>query len=440
MSESTGIFVSAAFDRQLVWERGRSVRYVQIDVVAPSLPSASEGAEKPPLNLALVIDVSSSMTGEKLECAKKAALGVVKALSPASRLSVVSFASQVTTHIDGASLEPGERKKALAAINELFPRDSTNLGAGWIRGAECVARIMEEQSLMHNHVVVLSDGYANLGIIDPLVLAHHAEQLRSRGVVTSTVGIGDDYSSEQLQALADHGGGQLHDAQFPAEIIEVVLGELQEVQETIVESIALTLAFPNGMRVENLSGFPTVMKSSSAITQLGMLAPGRRRPVIFRVTAPDGRDGDRLSFEASCSWIRTGTTERLQGTSVSADVTFASEARNSSQPRDPQLSLCVAQCWQSGVVRKGVALNRQGDLKELGRYLDNELKYFSRYCQGLEGAQRLVSELQRMRDQADRRWDERSRKHMDHLNYLSTTTRNDYRSLDHGNWADSLGS
>jgi len=439
-NDNNDISISASFDKKLIWERGRSVRYIEIDVVAGEAPTSTKQTEKPPLNLALVIDASGSMSGAPLECAKKAAVGVVNALAPTSRLSIVSFASEVITHAHGASVDPRERKKALAAIQELTPRGSTNLGAGWLRGSECLAQIMEEQREMHNHVVLLSDGHANLGITDPMVLGHHAEQLRSRGVVTSTVGIGDEYSSQQLQALADHGGGQLHDAQFPHEIIEVVLGELQEVQATLVEDIAVTLSFPTGVRVENISGFPTVISSSSALTQLGMLAPRRKRPVIFRITAPDGRRGDKLLFEASCSWTKTGTSQRVQPSHISSELTFSSEEQNSSQHRNTALSLRVAQAWQSQVVRKGVTLNRQGDLKELGRYLDNELKYFARFCEGLPApdAERLVVELKTMRDHASRRWDERSLKTMDHSNYIAQQSQNDYRSHKRGNWLDFL--
>ena len=297
---------------------------------------------------------------------------------------------------------------------------------------------MEENREMHNHVVVLSDGHANLGIVDPLVLSHHAEQLRNRGVITSAVGIGDAYSSYQLQALADHGGGQLHDAQYPHEIIEVVLGELKEVQETIVEDIAVTLSYPAGVRVQNLSDFPTVVGSSNALTQLGMLAPERRRPVIFRITAPEGSEGDKLSFEVTCSWIRTGTTERVKGTPVVRDLGFTSESKNTIQPRDIELSTRVATIWQSAVVRKCVALNRQGELKELQRYLDHEVKYFSRYCEGLPGTGRLLTELRSIRKNSDRRWDERMNKTMDHTHYLVQQSHNDYRSLQRGSWSDSL--
>ncbi len=435
------ISLSISFDKKYIFERGNSVRYLEIDVVAPRAAASKKNREKPPLNLALVIDASGSMSGEPLECAKTAAIGVINALSPSSKLSIVSFASRTITHLDGASAS--ERKKALAAIKELTPRDSTDLGGGWMRGAECLARIMEDRSGMHNHVVLLSDGHANIvamnkpggswrtmphNFADALVLS------------TSTVGnfMGDGYSSAQLQALADHGGGQLHHADYAHEIIEVVLGELQEVQDTIVEDIALKLSFPGDVHVENLSGFPTTMSSTSALTQLGILAAERKRPVIFRVTVPNGRAGDKLSFEASCSWVQTGNSERWQGERVSANLTFARDSDNASQKRDNNLSLRAAQCWQAAIVRKCVTINRQGDLNELGQYLDNELKHFSRYCQSLPGADRLVAELKRMREKANRRWDEHSLKNMDHSNYLQQQSHTNFRK-DKSSWLDYLG-
>lgn len=439
MSDSD-LQLKAVFDKKLVSARGHSVRHLIVDVTAPERSALTKVTEKLPLNIALVIDASGSMAGAPLDCAKKAAIGVANALSANSRLSVVSFASEVETHLSGLSLDSKGRQRATDAIEQLVPRDSTNLGAGWLRGSECLAQVMEKEPGMHNHCIVLSDGHANLGITDAIVLGHHAEQLRKRGILASAVGIGDNYSSEQLQCLADNGGGQLHDAQFPHEIIEVVLGGLQDVQDTVFHNIGLRISCPEGARIECLSGFSTKISRAQVVSQLGMLAPGRNRNAIFRIYVPDGMEDDQLSFDISCEWTDVGMLEPVSGEPIHAELTFASDEANRMQMCSSSLGLRVAECWQAIVVRKSVSLNRQQHLKELGRYLENELKYFSRYCRGLQGADRLVRELETLRARAHRVWNERTRKSMDHTTYLQTQTYSDYRSMTRGPWTESLDS
>ncbi len=224
-----------------------------------------------------------------------------------------------------------------------------------------------------------------------------------RGIATSTVGIGDQYSSEQLQALADNGGGMLHDAQFPHEIIEVVLGELHTVQDTIFEDISVELSFLSTVKVENLSAFPTILNSSSAEAHLGMLAPQRNRNVIFPIDNAGGTT--RRHHELRCELLvdtnrNHGTRTRKQLTKA---LTFVNENRNTKQPRKAELECSCRKVLASWNSAQCVALNKRFDLKELERYLDHELKYFTRYCQGLRGTEYLVAELQGMRERANRR-------------------------------------
>ena len=68
-------------DRSLAWKDGNSVRYLVADLVARRV--ANSRGEMTPLNLALAIDVSSSMAGEKLGVARNTALSVVDELEPA---------------------------------------------------------------------------------------------------------------------------------------------------------------------------------------------------------------------------------------------------------------------------------------------------------------------------------------------------------------------
>src|SRR2546423_2964692 len=58
-------------------------------------PPASEGAARPPLHLALVIDRSGSMAGPKLEVTKQAAAFLVRRLEPTDELALIAYDEHV---------------------------------------------------------------------------------------------------------------------------------------------------------------------------------------------------------------------------------------------------------------------------------------------------------------------------------------------------------
>lgn len=433
MTSGAGISIESAFDKSFVLDKGKSTRYLVVDLTAPAAVFRKDG-DKPGLNIALVIDASASMGGKRLESAKESVIGVMHSLSEQDRLSIISFASEIYVHVDGIKLDNDGRNRAIRSIEDLKCRDNTNLGSGWMKGAECVAKVMQQSKHMHNHVIILSDGHANVGLTNPIVLEHHADQLRQRGVLTSCVGIGNDYSSVQLQSLADFGGGRLHDAEFPGEIVEVVLGELRDLQSTAVEDISVSLTFPATVKVENISGFPTAISNSGMVCQMGSLAARGTRSIVFRIVSPEGAEGDTLKFEISCNWLWTGTEKRDKSIGESRMLNFIGAVKNANQSINIELSQRVAEIWQSNIVRKAVRLNREKKLTELCKYLDHELKYFARYCDDIPFTDELVAALEQMRIVADREWDERSRKSMEYTTYLTQTSQIDHRTLERAGW------
>src|SRR5579883_1371998 len=211
------LVVSAMFDKSTVSGRGRTIRYLAVEVRTTDRPKPEK--TRLPLNIALVVDASTSMAGAPMRAAKRAAAGVVNLLKSSDRLSLISFANDVQVHLQGVKQNARGRDRALDAIDAIEHRLYTNISGGWLKGAEAVAATMEMQPDAHNHVVLLSDGHANHGILDPLIIRNHAQQLRLRSLNTSTVGIGNNYSATLLQELAEFGGGRMHDAEHPAEII-----------------------------------------------------------------------------------------------------------------------------------------------------------------------------------------------------------------------------
>ncbi|MFD1807402.1 VWA domain-containing protein [Gemmobacter lanyuensis] len=159
-----------------------------------------------PLNIALAIDVSGSMSGARLEAAKKAAVGLAAQLTEQDRLSLVSFGSDVVVHLDAVTVHAGTLPMIRQTIEALETSGMTNLSDGWFTAVDCAARIAERDPRM------------TLGSFCSVMVMRTAA-LRKRvnwgacssapvaGVLTSALGIGDDYDEHlcvaSLKAVAD---------------------------------------------------------------------------------------------------------------------------------------------------------------------------------------------------------------------------------------------
>jgi Ca-activated chloride channel family protein len=433
MTERTNepLILKASADRPLAWAEGDSVRYIVATVQAPATARKTD-ALAPPVNLALVIDASGSMAGGKLEHAKRAARGVATCLRDGDRLSLVSFAEDVVVHADAVSLSGETRPALLAAIDALVTRGMTNLSEGWLTGAEKVALATAEGTV--NRVILLSDGQANQGMTDPDGLAFHAGELARRGIVTSTVGIGDDYQASVLQAIAEHGGGRLHDAERGEEIVEVLLGELGEIGDATAQNVTLTLSVPATARATLVGSAPVTVGAGSLAVFLGTLLAGRPREVVFKVTLPAGRPDDTLLFGLTARGLDPAGGE-LSALPAEVSFTFAEGARNTRQPRDVATAMAVVRGWQADILRTAARMNRDGAHRQVRAYVERELRYFERYCQGVPEAREALREVVLLARNADRAWDERTRKEMELTSYLAQNAKLDHRRMPRASWS-----
>ena len=76
-------------DQRLLPSAERSKRHLRVEIVAPRRPPRT------PVNLALVLDRSGSMHGEKLDLVREGAIRAVRSLGEDDRLSVVIYNERV---------------------------------------------------------------------------------------------------------------------------------------------------------------------------------------------------------------------------------------------------------------------------------------------------------------------------------------------------------
>jgi Ca-activated chloride channel family protein len=147
-------------------------------------------AKRTPINVALVLDRSGSMSGAPLAAAREAAVRFARFLGAEDRLTVLAFDDEVHTIYGPA---PGGDETG----------GSTNLSGAWLAGRGHVAA---QLGVGINRVVLLTDGMANVGIVEPSRLVELARGAASQRVSTTCIGFGAEFNEDLLRDMAAAGG------------------------------------------------------------------------------------------------------------------------------------------------------------------------------------------------------------------------------------------
>ena len=198
-------------------------------------PGAAAQAEALRRDLVAVIDVSGSMSGEKIAQAKVALTQLLGSLREGDRFRLVAFSGGVRRYAAGWTTATGEnRRDAATWIRSLEAEGGTNI-AGAL--TEAFAEAADAEAL--GVVVFLTDGQPSVGESDPERIAERAEQGRGRFRVFA-FGVGDDVNTYLLDRLTERARGTTEYVR-PGENIERAVGALAaKVASPVLTDLALS--------------------------------------------------------------------------------------------------------------------------------------------------------------------------------------------------------
>lgn len=220
--------------------------------------------------LVLVIDRSGSMSGEKLEMSKAAAVAAASALGSNDRVGVVAFDDSADWIVPLAPA--GDDARVASQVRALASGGGTALATG-VRAAYLALRACRDVAV--KHVIVLTDGRSEPG--DHLDVA---VRMRREGITLSCVGTGQDADDELLRTLARAGGGRHYDVDQPRDLPRVFVKETRLVARPLIKEDELQPApRPGAPLLGSLDAFPP----------LGGLVVTEAKPrADVALTAPDG--------------------------------------------------------------------------------------------------------------------------------------------------------
>ena len=314
------------------------------------LPPRSDG-QRVPLNLALVLDRSGSMSGDKLQLTQEAACQALDSLNSKDHLSLVIFDDKVDTLFTG----PVKNKPAIEAlIRGVEARNNTNLHGGWLRGAQEIAK--QDQTTCLNRVILLTDGEANEGIVDPDQICAEVAAWSASSVQTTTLGFGSSYNQELLKQMASQGGGNHGYIENAARLAAFFEEEMSSLLQARGTHVRIQIVPSTG---GNIQWFVKPRLDREGRVQLGNLVQGQPLALVFRWKVEQPGPDTHLTVDVTWTDLDSGTTRHRQS---QLGLPVVSREEWDQLPTDPAVEAQVA--------RAEVELRRQGamELLEQGQY------------------------------------------------------------------------
>ena len=238
-----------------------------------------------PLNLAVVLDKSGSMTGAKLEKTKQAAMQLVDRLTPDDVFSLVIFSDEARVLVPAQKVEDKEALKE--KIQGIEAGGSTALYSGVRTGAREIQEYFSSQRI--NRVILLSDGLANVGPSSTHDLRHLGRELAESGISVTTIGVGDDYNEDLMAALAEASDANYYYVQDTEKLPEIFAKELGELLAVAAREIRIEITCPDGVEPLGFIGRNERFENRRATVSLSQFTLGQGRYLFLRcrVTRPE---------------------------------------------------------------------------------------------------------------------------------------------------------
>jgi len=224
------------------WERARYPYAQNRDLLRFSIKTAAQGRQAGrPLNIVLLLDNSGSMErADRVAIIREAFKVLASQLQPQDKLSVITFARTAQLRVDGVA---GNQAGQVAEdIGGLTPEGGTNI--------EEAMNLAYQTALRHylangiNRVVLLTDGAANLGNVEPESLKQKVEANRKQGVALDCFGIGwEGFNDDLLETLSRNGDGRYGFINSPEEAATEFAGQLAGALNVAASDVKVQVEF-----------------------------------------------------------------------------------------------------------------------------------------------------------------------------------------------------
>lgn len=357
--------------------------------------------KRPNVNLAIVLDKSGSMQGDKIEHARKAAIDALQLLGSEDIVSIVTYDSTVQVLYPATRMT--DRESVEAVIRSIQADGNTALFAGVSKGAAEVRKFLDKQRV--NRIVLLSDGLANSGPSTPGELGDLGASLLKEGISVSTLGLGLGYNEDLMVQLAGKSGGNHHFIEQATELADVFRKEFNSVLSVVAQDVDLQLTIPEGIRPVRVLGNDATISGQHISTRMAQIYSEQKKHIVIELELTGGESGSQRELgtvNVTCSRILTSDAAQSAAETANGPVTSTFTLTGVAMVSFSSTDDDVAKSLNKSVMADVVALVSSEENKLATRYLDEgnlemSRRILKRNIDYLTENESLVPEMPRLR-------------------------------------------
>ncbi len=336
-------------------------------------------AARTPANVAIVLDRSGSMGGDKIRHACEAAIMAIGRLDARDIVSVVAYDSQVEVVVPATKLH--DREPVYRAVRHIRAGGNTALFAGVSKGAQELRKFLDRNRV--NRVILLSDGLANVGPQSPSELGRLGQSLAKEGISVTTIGLGLGYNEDLMTQLAGMSDGNHVFVENASDLARIFQYEFGDVMSVVAQDLIIEIHCLNGVRPLRLLGREGEVIGDRVRTRLNQLYSEQEKYLVLEVEVPAqeaGRELELASVQVDYANLATRKSDRLDGRILAS---FSASEDEVQQAVDkPALESAVEQVANE-YSREAVERRDQGDVEGARQLLEKSAEYLGSQAEAL---------------------------------------------------------
>ena len=351
------VSVVVAPERKVLASDRPETAVVKVGLTGAALPAG----DRPAVNLALVLDRSGSMGGDRIAKAREAAIAAVRRLDERDYVSVVVFDDRIDVLAGAQTASEANKAAIVEKLRTVEARGATAIFGGVSAGASEIRKNLARKLV--NRIVLLSDGAANVGPSSPEELGLLGASLVKEGVSVSTLGVGLGYNENLMAALATRSDGNTYFIENGDDVPRIFDAELGDAFQVAARDVKLSVRFRDAFPVE-LIGRDGRIEDGVVTVDFNQIYSRQEKFVLVRTEFPVGTDGETREFAAAeVSWVLPGS-DAAGSAAATGSIAFSADDAKVKASADAKVLV------QSVKTQNAIRTQRALELNKVGRYED----------------------------------------------------------------------